>query len=156
MARLVEEELSRYYGSEDAESVAAGVLDDLKALETDDLWERSGGHAHGRYVEPTEAAFGMVREAVEPHMARIEDLLEEGREEAADVYVRGVLMGLYRYDRESEREFRRWAVDAPELMADETADRWREARADQEAIQDLSAWRSERLADWRGGREDDS
>lgn len=152
VARLVEEELSRYYGPEDVESVAAGVFDDLEALETDDLWDRSGGHADGRYVEPTEAAYAMVRETVQPHLARLEDLLEQGREGDANVYVRGVLLGLHRYDRESEQEFRRWAVDAPEVMADEAADRWREGRPDQEARQDLSAWMSERLTDWRGGR----
>lgn len=151
-ARLVEQELERCCGPEGVEAVARAVFDDLESLETDDLWNRSGGRAGGRYVEPAEAAFAMVREAVAPHLARLEDLLERGREEDADLHVRGVLLGLHRYDRASEREFRRWAVDAPEMMADEAADRWREGRPDRAARRDLSAWMSERLTEWTGGR----
>jgi len=146
VARLVEEALARHYGPDDAESVAAHVLDDLEFLEVEDLWDRSGRRSDGGYVEPGEAAYTMVQETVAPYLARLEDHLEAGETEAADACLRGVGLGLHRFARESKGQFREWAVDAPAIVFDEALRRWREGRGDPAARREMVAWIDDHLA----------
>ena len=53
------------------EDVAEDVMFELGLLHVEDIWERSGAQLDGQYVEPIEAAWEVVEEAVAPF---IEDL----------------------------------------------------------------------------------
>lgn len=148
VARLVEEALARFYGGDDPEIIADEVFDELCLLRGEDLWDRSGPRHDGAYVEPGEAAYEMVRETVAPYVARIEDHLEEDRTEAADGCVRGIGLGIHRFSREADGQFREWAVDAPAMMFEEVLVRWRAGRPDAGARRDMAAWRAEHLSEW--------
>jgi hypothetical protein len=79
----------------DPGAVADGVEWDLCALSIDELHGRAG-RQRGGYVEPTEAAWELLGEAVEPHSREVERLLTLGLVESAVDAALGVIVGLYR------------------------------------------------------------
>jgi hypothetical protein len=79
----------------DPEAVADGVERDLRALSIDELNGRAG-RQRGGYVEPTDAAWELLGEAVEPHSREVERLLTLGLVQPAVDTALGVVAGLYR------------------------------------------------------------
>ncbi|HSB81428.1 MAG TPA: hypothetical protein VLM91_21830 [Candidatus Methylomirabilis sp.] len=100
------------------EEVADAVEAAVDMLDIDDLNDRAGSHAHG-YVEPTEAAWELVEEAVEPFIEDIRRRAEAGEQAAALHTCAGVVLGLYRLRDKGGDEFLGWAVDAPDEYAGE-------------------------------------
>ena len=82
------------------EDVAEDVALALGALHVEDIWERSGTHADGEYVEPTEAAWAVVEEAVAPFIEDLARRVELGRRAETTVLCQGTLLGLYRVSQE--------------------------------------------------------
>jgi len=91
-------------GSLTLEGVADNVVFELELLHVEDIWERSGTQHDGEYVEPTEAAWEVVEEAVEPFIEDLARRIELGRRAEATALCQGLLLGLYRISQE-EGEF---------------------------------------------------
>jgi hypothetical protein len=108
------------------ETVAAEVETAVDMLDLDDLNDRAGSHAQG-YVEPTEAAWELVEDAVEPFLEDIRRRAETGEDAAALNTCAGVVLGLYRLRDKSGDEFLGWAVDSPDEMAGEAISTLRKA-----------------------------
>lgn len=149
VARAVEEEVDRIYGgADDAEEIASDALARLESIDVEDLWDRSGKRADGTYVEPAEESYVMLREAIAPYVARMEDHLEDGDLEEADAMLRGVALGLYRFSRQSSTTFRDWARDDPSIVLEEALRRWRGRRGGSAARRETEEWLRERLPEW--------
>ena len=71
---------------------------------------RAGAHEWG-YVEPTEAAWEILEEAVEPFVADIERRIALGLEDAALQLCQGMVLGLYCVERGKGGELAQWAPD---------------------------------------------
>ncbi len=142
-----------------AKSVIGGVSveavsDDVEAavdmLDLDDLNNRAGSHSHG-YVEPTEAAWELVGEAVTPFIEDIRRRVETGEHAAALTTCAGVVLGLYRLRDKGGDEFLGWAVDSPDEFAGEAIVTLRKAlRASKasRATSDLPAVLREVAPEW--------
>lgn len=76
-----------------AASLHPAVL--LTAPDIDILNARTGRHRWG-YTDPSEAAWEILEEAVEPYVSEMKRLLERGMAEAAAKTCRGIVLGLYR------------------------------------------------------------
>jgi hypothetical protein len=74
-----------------AEDVEQAVLD----LDIDDLGTRAGRKSWG-YVEPTEAAWELLDEAIEPFLDEMKRHIELGFEAAATATCAGTVLGLHR------------------------------------------------------------
>src|SRR3954469_5731476 len=104
----------------DIDDVANAGTAVLLGLGQEDLAGRAGRTRYG-YVEPTEAAWSLLEEAVEPWL---EDITRRGSPGLLEV-ARGLGLGLLRALRSAERHIRdddllvSWAPDFP----DDTADR---------------------------------
>jgi hypothetical protein len=94
--------------SAEAEALAASVIggvamddiareteDAVRALDLDDLNSRAGSHSYG-YVEPTEAAWELIEEAVMPLIEDIQRRLDAGQPNAGLATCAGIVLGLYR------------------------------------------------------------
>ena len=114
-------------GDVSVEEVADGVEAAVDMLDLDDLNDRAGSHAHG-YVEPTEAAWELVEEAVMPYIEDIRRRAEAGEHAAALNACAGVVLGLHRLREKAGDEFLQWAVDAPDELAGEAIVTFRKAR----------------------------
>ncbi len=77
------------------EGVADEVEADLRSLSIDALNGRAGRHRWG-YVDPTEAAWELLGEAVEVYDGEVARLLTLGMVEAATATALGLVAGLYR------------------------------------------------------------
>ena len=79
----------------DADDVATTVADALLALDQEELSAHAGRTRYG-YVEPTEAAWWLLEQAVEPWLEDITRRATLGLSEAARQLGLGILHGLYR------------------------------------------------------------
>jgi hypothetical protein len=108
----------------EAKTLAVGVLSDVSFLavaddveaavlqfDYDDLNARAGRHSWG-YVEPTEAAWELLEEAVRPFIDDMKRFLKAGLEQQASLSCQGIRLGLYRV-RSSGNDILNWAPDFP-------------------------------------------
>ena len=112
------------------ETVAEEVEWGLRAREADELQGRAGRHRYG-YVEPTEAAWEILGEALDPYLKDVERLLRLRMRNAAQDTALGIVAGLYRCrDVDDSELLLSWAPDLPADRADEPLRMLREAGID--------------------------
>jgi len=107
-------------------SVAEDVEIALLQYDYDDLNGRAGGHSWG-YVEPTEAAWELLEEAMEPFVNEMKRYLEMGLEDQAQRFCQGVVLGLYRVRNGQDNDILGWAEDFPAEAAGNVFDVWMSA-----------------------------
>ena len=71
------------------------------------------------------------------------DMLKQERD-----YCAGVILGLYRYERESKSEFRNWSEDLPLDSAGWLRDEWRERNADKAVRDTMDEFIKGRCPEW--------
>lgn len=142
-AEIAVEQLS----SIDPEAIAFELYDQLDALEVEEVWDRAGPTRHG-YVDPGEAADQMVDEIVEPYLDRLKRFHALGMNAQANQLCKGLLWGLYRFERESTSGFKDWAPDASIGFAWAVLDAWKEGSPSKSDIQILEAFVENRLGGW--------
>ena len=104
--------------SPSAENIAESVLDALTSLSIDDINEIAGNH-YGIYVDPSEAAWELLEEAIQPFAADMKRHLDLGHDEEAEAIGMGIVVGLYRArDVDSEGPLG-WEPDFPAEEAGE-------------------------------------
>jgi hypothetical protein len=102
----------------DGQAIADDLEQVLLDLDLDDLNARAGRTSRG-YVEPTEAAWELVEEAVAPHLDEMKRRVALGLEAAAVAACQGIVLGLYRCRNQATDGVIEWASDAPAEMAGE-------------------------------------
>lgn len=118
------EQIARsFLGEVSFESVADEVEHAVRALSLDDLNSRAGRHEWG-YTEPTEAAWELLEEAVDPFLEDMKRQTGLGLEAEALEICKGVVLGLYRMRDERGSEFLGWAPDFPEETAAFAVSTW--------------------------------
>jgi hypothetical protein len=118
------EEISRStLGDVSFESIASEVEDAVRQFDLDDLNGRAGRHSWG-YTEPTEAAWELLEEAVEPFVEDMKRHLGLGLHEEAFEICKGIVLGLYQCRDSSGDEFLGWAEDFPAEAAGSAVADW--------------------------------
>lgn len=105
------------------EAVAGDVEQALRALDLDDLGRRAGRHRDG-YTSPTEAAWDLLQEAVEPFLDDLKRRLDLGHEAEAIELCQGLLLGLYRLRDVENDGLLEWAPDFPAEAAAHVVATW--------------------------------
>lgn len=91
----------------------------------EDIWERAGSHADGSYVEPTEAAWEIVDEAVAPFLADLTRRTELDRRAEATAICQGMLLALYRVSEGDDEFLEGHAPDTLEEAAHGAVEGWK-------------------------------
>ena len=120
----------------EAEAIGADVLSDVSFLpvadevenavlqfDYDDLNARAGRHSWG-YVEPTEAAWELLEEAVAEFVDDMMRYLDLGLEKQAQELCQGILLGLYRVRHGGGNDVLGWAPDFPREKAGCVVEKW--------------------------------
>lgn len=128
---------------ETADEVAA-ILD---LIDVEDCWDRAGSSRDG-YTSPGDAATELIEEEIEPFVDQIERYHAIGLLEQEAVYCMGVLLGLYRYERESKSEFRQWAEDIPGDVGRGLLDEWRKRNPDRDRVNAMHEFIRARCPEW--------
>ena len=110
-------------GEVNYEEIADEVAEAISALDFDDLNARAGRH-EGGYVEPDEAAWELLEEAVEPFTADIKRRIGLGLEADALEICKGMVLGLYRVGHSGGGPVAEWAPDFPAEAAGDAIDVW--------------------------------
>jgi hypothetical protein len=105
------------------EVVADDVEDALRSLHLDDLAGRAGRHSWG-YTEPSEAAWELLEEAVNPFLEDMKRRMDLGLAAEALEVCKGILLGLYSVRDEKADTVVGWAPDFLEETAAGTALAW--------------------------------
>jgi hypothetical protein len=121
VAGLAEAEL----GAVTAEDVAEDVAFALEGLSVEDIWERAGTQPDGSYMEPTEAAWEVVGEAVTSFIADLTRRVGLGRRVEATALCQGMLLGLYRSSQEEGEFLDGHAPDTLEEAAVGAVEAWK-------------------------------
>jgi len=136
IARRIEQIALEYLRDIDVESVASQVYHALEGIQVEDLWEQSGSTRYG-YVEPSDRAWEMFEEALEPFTNEMNKYLDLSLDNEAKIYCMGILKGINQFDRESTSEFKDWAEDAPDELFKGVLDDWKKACKTPQHIQEM-------------------
>ena len=127
-----------------ADDVGAAVLQ----FDYDDLNARAGRHSWG-YVEPVEAAWELLEEAVEPFVDDMKRYLEIGLEEQAKLFCQGILLGLYRVRDGAGNDILNWAPDFAAEEAGFVLDVWSKSGQTEQGGRQLSRdFVDEHIPEW--------
>jgi len=107
----------------DYEDIAAEIDDEIRALDYEDLNARAGRHEWG-YVEPSEAAWEILEETVEPLREDMKRHLELGLEAEALEICKGLVLGCYRLSERAGGDVLGWAPDFPGEAAGHALEVW--------------------------------
>jgi hypothetical protein len=105
------------------EVIAADVEESIRAVNLDDLNGRAGRHSEG-YTEPTEAAWELLEEAMEPFMGGMKRHLGLGLHAEAFEICKGIALGLYRCREGNRGEVLDCAEDFPAETAGNAVAEW--------------------------------
>jgi hypothetical protein len=151
VADLAEAEL----GAVTAEYLAEEVAFALEGLSVEDVWERAGTQPDGSYLEPTDAAWEVVEEAVAPFIADLTRRVELGRRAEATALCQGVLLSLYSISHGEGEFLDGHASDTLEEAAASAVEAWKKGSRDRAGsgvrARELAAMRrflSDALPDW--------
>ncbi len=142
------ERIAKEYLSEvDLEDVASDVYFQLDSLEVEEVWDHSGRTRDG-YVDPTDKAWEMFEEALEPFIQELHKYQKLSMNEKAKIYCIGILKGIYQFEKKSTSAFKDWAVDAPANFFDTVLDEWKKGQPDTKEIAEIEEFIKKNFPDW--------
>ena len=131
----------------DVDPIADEVFVALESIDVQNCWDRSGQSRDG-YASPDEAAAEIVEEELQPYLDQIERYRALAMPEQELAFCMGVLLGIYRYPRESKSEFSEWSADIPAECAGLLMDQWRERQKDEAGVGAMEAFIRARCPEW--------
>ncbi len=119
----------------------------LDSIDVQNCWDRSGSSRDG-YTSPDEAAAEIIEQELQPFFDQVERYHELGMPDQEAAYCMGVILGIYRYERESKSEFREWSVDIPAERAGFLLDKWQERNREKAGVNSVHEFIRERCPEW--------
>ncbi|MCL4378259.1 MAG: hypothetical protein M1409_07770 [Actinobacteria bacterium] len=148
LLKKIEHAASEYFKEVIVEDIADEVFWELDSLEVEDVWDQSGSTSFG-YVDPGEKAWEMFEDAIEPYLDELIKRQDLEMDEEAKKYCMGILKGIYKFEKESENEFKDWAVDAPEQNFEEVFDKWKKHCTNPDEIKEMKEFIGKNFPDWK-------
>jgi len=131
----------------DIEEICDDVLFNLNTIDIEDLWDRSGSTQYG-YVSPEDMAFEMIEEELDPFNQKIFRLCELNMQKEAKLYCMGVLKGIYKYDQESNSEFKISASDVPVECFSYLLDEWKKRNTNNLDVKEMNSFLKKECGKW--------
>ncbi|MCF6314110.1 MAG: hypothetical protein L3J39_16805 [Verrucomicrobiales bacterium] len=131
----------------DFQQIAEDVFYCLHDIEVDDLWSRSGATRYG-YTSPEEMAVQMLEEELQPYQDEIAKLMRLKQGAAAAEYCKGVLLGIYRYEKGAKSEFKDWSEDLPRECFQFQLKTWRGLESESGRHVQMAAFLEKNCNDW--------
>lgn len=106
-----------------SEAIAEEVEWELESLDLAALNSRAGKHSWG-YVDPTDAAWELLQEAIDPIIDEMQRQLDLGLGREALESCKGLVLGLYRVRNKKNDGRLGWAPDFPAQTAAQVVRKW--------------------------------
>jgi hypothetical protein len=120
----------------DADTIMNRVYNRLDALEIDDLNGRAGRTRYG-YVEPTDAAWELFEESLQPFINEMAINQKRALPAVAKAHCIGIVKGLLMYEGGATSDFSDWVVDAPGEYVDNVINEWKKGNPSSEDIAEV-------------------
>jgi len=143
----IEAEIKDLLRSIDYHEVAGDVESSLDSLDEEELYDRSGPSRNG-YHDPGEMAGIMIEEVLAPHQDQLKRYSEMGMEQEAKEYCKGILKGLYEYERNSSGPFSEYARDIPAEMFGWILDEWKKKDGKKAHHVEMKKFIEKECSDW--------
>lgn len=147
VATAVLVEAKRVLAAVDVEDVADEVFGQLDMIDVQDCWDKAGRHRDG-YTAPDEAAVQLLEEELQPFVDQVERYHSLGMARQEQDCCMGIILGTYRYEKESKSEFKDWCTDIPIECAGGMLDDWRKRNRNAAAITAMDEFIRQRCPDW--------
>lgn len=131
LAGRINEMARTYLSGVDVEKIKDSVFQSLNAIDIEDLWDNSGKTRWG-YNDPTEVAYDMIGDVVNPHIEKMNQYGKLGMKEEEKEYCKGILSGLLKYGQEGSNDFSDSAPDDPYTYAEDIIYHWKENHTKEE------------------------
>ena len=129
----------------DADIIMDRVFSRLDSLDLDDLNGRAGRTRYG-YIEPTDAAWELFEEALDPFIDEMKKNQKRGLAAVAKAHCIGIVRGLWQYEEGSSSDFAGWVEDAPGEYIDTVVEEWKKGNPSSEDIAEVMSFaRGDRL-----------
>jgi hypothetical protein len=127
------------------DETADEVFDALDLMDIQDCLDQAGAHGD---TSRNEAAIDIIEEELQPFFDQVERYHELGMTEQESTYCMAVLLGIYRFEHESESEIKEFAQDLPAECAVSLLDEWQARNPDKTGIAAMEAFIRERCPKW--------
>jgi hypothetical protein len=143
-------EAMRLLSEFDLDHIADEVFDALDLMDIQDCWDLAGRSRDGGYTSPEEAAVDVVEDELQPFFDQVERYHDLGMTAQEATYCMGVLLGIYRFEQESQAEIKQLAEDLPAEYAGTLLDDWRKRNPAKAGVEAMEAFVRERCPKWAG------
>jgi hypothetical protein len=140
-------EAKRVLAAVDVDEIADEVFDQLDRIAVEDCWDTAGGHRDG-YTALDDAAVQLIEEKLQPFVDPVERYHSMGMAKQEQDYCMGVILGTYRYEKESKSEFKEWCEDMPAECAVCLLDEWLGRNREASATTAIDEFVRQRCPDW--------
>lgn len=147
IAKRIEQLALEYLSDVDVEGIAEEVYSALDFIDVHDLWDNAGPKTEG-YVDPNELAWEMFDDALQPFVDDLKKYQKLSMSTEAKYQCMGILQGLYRFEKESNSEFKDWAVDAPVENFGTVLDEWRKSCDSSDELEEMEMFIQENCPKW--------
>ncbi len=147
IAKRIEQIAIEYLESADIEDVAFEVYFALDHIEVEEVWDRSGS-TREEYVDPTEMAWQIFEEALEPFREELRKYQRLLMYAEAKKHCLGILEGIYKFEKESTSEYKDWAVDAPREYFEHVLKEWKNGQNSPEDVAEVEDFIKKNFAGW--------
>lgn len=131
------------------EDVASSVYNALNELAVEDCWAASGRQRGGGYRDEYDVADDMIEEAFSPFTYQINTFHDTGEHASEQIYIQGVLLGLYQFKTGSTTDFSDYAEDYPESYKQDILDTWKKRHPeDISGLHTIYKFLEESCPDW--------
>ncbi|MDR1309166.1 MAG: hypothetical protein LBL95_04625 [Deltaproteobacteria bacterium] len=120
----------------DVDAIMDEVFFELDNIDLDDMNGRAGRTRHG-YVEPSEAAWEIFEEALNPFIDEMKKNQQRKLPSAAKAYCIGIIKGLRKYEETSSSDFKEWVTDAPGEFVYSVIGDWEEGNPSDDDIAEV-------------------
>ena len=147
IAKKIEQIAIEYLESVDIEDIAFEVYYALDRIEVEEVWDNSGNTRDG-YVDPTEMAWQIFEEALEPFREELRKCQRLLLYAEAKKHCLGILEGIYKFEKESPSEYKDWAVDAPREYFEQVMKEWKSGQNNPEDVAEVEDFIKKNFAGW--------
>ncbi|MBT4091193.1 MAG: hypothetical protein HOE30_22135 [Deltaproteobacteria bacterium] len=147
IADQIEKEAERIFKKVDSEEICESVYWILDGIDVEELWDRSGSNRNG-YSSPDDMSIQMMEELLDPFEEQMNKYIDLGFVEEAKQYCMGLLKGIYRYNQESESEFKNWASDVPGECFSYLFREWKKVTKNKRYQEEMSKFLKDNCSEW--------
>lgn len=147
VAAAIRDEARSVFCDIDEDDIADDIFDKLDSIGMEEGLRNAGSTRHG-YTDPAQAALEAVEEILQPFMEKALRYRSLRMLEQADVYTRGIVLGLYEYEQESTTDLKDWVEDVPLELAGELLRGWRAEDVESERTAIMADFIGQRCPEW--------